>query len=313
METAKVLAIDCGGTFIKAGMVSLKGEILEQSSITTDLQQGMEPVLNNFQKVIEKYKKYISAVGIAYAGPVNPEKGIIMDPPNFPKEWHNLPLVDILYKRTLVPIYLENDANLAALGEYWKGNGQGVDVLVVLTLGTGVGGGIIINGKIWNGATGIAGEIGHIPVATEGPRCGCGNIGCLETFASSTAVVRMAEEMKKSKSSSKLTTLENITGEKVYQIATAGDAMAQSIFVKIGRYLGVALAAVTHILGPRRIIITGGGAGAWNLFEEEMKKTFSQKVFQREREVVEIMPGQLKELSGILGAAYLALEKISAV
>lgn len=303
-----VLAIDCGGTLIKTGLVSSEGKILDQCSIPTDAGRGVEAVLRDLQKLIEKYRQQIVAVGVAYAGTVDPEKGIIFEPPNFPKDWWGLPIVNILTERTRIPVYLENDANLAALGEYWQGEGQGVDVLVVITLGTGVGGGIIIHGNIWNGATGIAGEIGHIMITDHGPRCGCGNIGCLETFASSTAVVRMAREMQ---GKSAGLACEDLTAEKVYLIAKGGDEAARSVFVTVGQALGNAIAVVAHILGPRKVILTGGGAGAWDLFHGEMQKRFLQRSFYKERETVQIVAAGSGDRSGLLGAAYMALRQSS--
>lgn len=304
MQTDKVLAIDCGGTFIKAGLVSSQGEICEHRTLPTLPGRGLDTVLIALQKIIEDYRDQIQGVGIAYAGAVDPQEGRILEAPNFPKEWKTLPLTRILQERTGIPISLENDANLAAFGEYWKGAGKGIDVLVAMTLGTGVGGGIVIDGKIWNGATGIAAEIGHIPIAETGPLCGCGNVGCLEAYASSTAVVRMAQEMR-------LSGCPDLTAQAVYRLAKAGDPAARAIFAKVGRALGCAIVAVVHLIGPRRVIICGGGAGAWDAFHDEMVKTFQQKAFQREREIVQIVPGQLADQSGILGAAYLAFQKVN--
>jgi glucokinase len=311
MKPTKVLAIDCGGTFIKAGLITETGDILAQTSVPTNVQQGRETVLAIFQSLIEKYKADIEAVGMAFAAPLDYENGIIWEPVNFPKEWHNFALAKTLTERTKIPIYLQNDAKLAALGEYWKGAGQGVDVLVVLTLGTGVGGGIIFNGNLWLGASKIAGELGHLIIATDGPRCGCGKVGCLETFASCTAVVRMAEEARQNApQATKLTQEKKLTAERIYQIAKAGDATAQSVFVHMGQALAKGIANICHVIGPRKIVLTAGGAGAWDMFYPALIEMFSRISFKSERDTLQLTRGILGEHSGILGAAYWALQRI---
>jgi len=302
-----VLAIDCGGTFVKVALVDKQGKISERSSFETELNQGTEVFLDSFVSIIEKYKQKICAAGIAFAAPLDPEKGIIDEPPNFPKSFHNFPIVKKLEEKCHIPVYLENDANLAALGEYWQGQGKNSSVLVVITLGTGVGGGIIIHGDIWNGSSGIAGEVGHIPIYDQGPVCGCGNTGCLETFASSTAVVRMAKEIKEG---STLCTLRKFSAEDVYKAAIQGDAPAKEIFIKVGIALGKGIVTICHILGPERIILTGGGSGAWDLFSPPMKEIISQSCFKKEKNVLQIFPSNLQGSSGILGAAYLAWKKL---
>lgn len=314
MKPTKVLGIDCGGTFIKAGLINENGEILDQASLPTDTQRRREAVVGTFQSLIEKYKQEISAVGVAFAAPLDYENGIILEPVNFPKEWHHFPLTKTLMERTQIPIYLQNDAKLAALGEYWKGAGQGVDVLVVLTLGTGVGGGIVFDGKLWLGASKIAGELGHLVIASEGPRCGCGKIGCLETFASCTAVVRMAEEVcKQTPKATKLSQETKLTAEKVYQIAQNGDAAAQSVFIHMGQALAKGIANICHVIGPRKIVLTAGGAGAWDQFYPPLMETFANISFQSERDTLQLARGILGERSGILGAAYWALQRIGKV
>lgn len=307
----QVIGIDCGGTFIKAGLLNEDGEILEQASYPTNVNQGVDGVLATFEEIVTKYKANTQAVGIGFAAPLDAEAGIILEAVNFPKEWHNFPLVDKLTSRVHLPVYLANDAKVAALGEYWKGAGANIGVLVVLTLGTGVGGGIIIQGKVWSGATGIAGELGHIHIGDNGPLCGCGKNGCLETLASSTAVVRMAQELgNKLKKATKLYSEQNLTAAQVYQIAMAGDEAARSIFNQVGQALGKGIATMCHILGPQCVVLTGGGAGAWELFYPPLYDTFNKMTFQRERDTVKIVRGVLGDKSGLLGAAYLALQKL---
>ncbi len=310
----QVLAVDCGGTFLKAALVAQDGTITHKSSISTKMSHGLEGFLQSFENLIHDYRSQIECVGIAFAGPVEPTRGLIGEPPNFPKEFHNLPLSEILEKRCHIPIALENDANLAALGEYWKGPQFNDEILMVITLGTGVGSGIILRGKIWNGATGIAGEVGHIPIADVGPKCGCGNIGCLETFASSTAVVRMAKEIvSEGTIPTALSKFQDLAAKDVYDVALAGDAAAQEIFTRVGKALGKGIVTIVHVLGVAKIILTGGGAGAWNLFEKPMKETYQRACFQQERAALTVIPSQLEGNSGVLGAAYLALQKIGRI
>ena len=306
-----VLGIDCGGTFVKAGVVSEKGEIVKKTSFKTRLDAGIEVFLDDFQRIIDEHKKEIQAVGIGFAAPLDPEKGTLGEPPNFPSQWHNFPLVDALVERCKIPVCLENDANLAALGEYWMGAGKDTDVLVTITLGTGVGGGIILNGEIWNGASGIAGEVGHIPVSDRGPRCGCGNVGCLEVFASSTAVVRMAKELQEMPGkNTKFSSLAELSAVEIYKLGKDGDPDAREIFTQVGRYLGKGIAILCHVIGPRKVVLTGGGVGAWDLFEKSMKETIEQSCFKKEWQVLEVLPTTLERQSGILGASCLAFRKL---
>ncbi|NUM34432.1 MAG: ROK family protein [Candidatus Brocadiae bacterium] len=302
-----VLAIDCGGTFVKVALIDKQGNISERNSFETELNQGTEVFVDKFAYIVNQYKSKICAAGIAFAAPLDPDKGTIEEPPNFPKSFHNFPLIKKLEEKCHIPFFLENDANLAALGEYWLGQGKNSSVLVVITLGTGVGGGIIINGEIWNGSSGIAGEVGHIPVYDNGPVCGCGNIGCLETFASSTAVVRMAKEIREG---SPLCSLKKFTAEDVYKAALSGDSLAKQIFVKVGNALGKGIVSICHVLGPEKIILTGGGSGAWDLFSPSMKETISQMCFKKEKNILQILPSDLQGNSGILGAGYLAWKKL---
>ncbi len=302
-----VLGIDCGGTFVKVALIDRDGNISERTSFETEVNQGTELFIHSFVSMIEQYKQKICAVGIAFAAPLDPEKGTIEEPPNFPKAFHNFPLVKKLEEKCHIPVFLENDANLAALGEYWKGQGKNSPVLVVITLGTGVGGGIIIHGEIWNGSSGIAGEVGHIPVYDSGPICGCGNIGCLETYASSTAVLRMAKEIQKG---SPLCDLKKFSAEDVYKSALSGDTIAKEIFTKVGLALGRGIVNICHVIGPDKIILTGGGSGAWDLFAPAMKETVAKMCFKKEKSILQILPSDLQGNSGILGAGYLAWKKL---
>lgn len=310
MEAKRVLGIDCGGTFIKAGLISDQGEILDQTALPTDPGQGREGVLFTFEKLIGKYKNQIEAVGIGFAAPLDWEAGIILEPVNFPKEWHNFPLVKTLQQRVARPVYLQNDAKVAALGEYWQGAGQGSEVLVVMTLGTGIGGGIIIHGNLWLGATKIAGEVGHITIASDGPVCGCGQRGCLETYASCTAIVRIAKELAQSSQQPTLLANEpNLTADKVYQIAKKGDAVAKSLFVQAGQSLAKGIVNICRTLGPQRIVLTGGGAGAWDLLYPPLEEAFAKIAFKNERSV-QIVRGVLGDKSGMLGAAYFVFQRL---
>lgn len=311
MNTKKVLGIDCGGTFLKAGLIDRAGNLLDKYSVPTNLSNGLEAFISDFHRIITKYKEDIEGVGIAFAGPLDSKTGIIEEPPNFPKEWHNLPLAKILEKKCNIPVSIENDANLAALGEYWQGAGQGANVLVILTLGTGIGGGIIINGQIWNGSSGIAGELGHISVADTGIVCGCGNIGCVETFASSTAVLRIAKDIQNNQDvDTKLKDEEHLTAEKVYKIAQAGDRVAKNIFISVGKNLGKLIAIICHVIGPDRFVISGGGAGAWDMFYDTMLQTVKEKCFKKEFSNLTIVKSKLNGMSGIYGAACMAFQAL---
>jgi glucokinase len=231
-------------------------------------------------------------------GAVDCDKAIVVQAPNLPS-LINFELKAELEKRLGWPVFLENDANAAAVGEMWLGAARGCRDVVSVTLGTGVGGGVILNGKLWRGSHGSAGEIGHTTVDPfSGLKCKCGNTGCLELFASATAIVRMARELG----------MNEPTAEEVYEAGRNGDEQAQSVFKRFGMYLGIGLANLINLIDPQVIVITGGAVNGWDLFADEMYRQVDERAFRATAQQVKIARSGCGDNAGLLGAARLAFE-----
>jgi glucokinase len=222
----------------------------------------------------------------------------VVQAPNLPS-LIKFPLKAELQKRLGWTVFLENDANAAAVGEMWLGAARGCSDLVSVTLGTGVGGGVILNGRLWRGSHGSAGEIGHTTVDPfSGLQCKCGNTGCLELFASATAIVRMARELGMKESSA----------EKVYEAGRSGDELALSVFERFGMYLGIGLANLINLIDPQVIVISGGAVNGWDLFSEEMYRQVNERAFRATAQQVRIARAECGDNAGLLGATRIALE-----
>jgi len=243
-------------------------------------------------------------VGIGAPGLV--ENGVVRCSPNLPG-WNDVSLQRILGEALALPVILENDANAVAYGEKSTGAGRGLNSLICITLGTGVGGGLILDGKIWRGAFGMAGEVGHMVIEPEGNPCSCGNRGCLETYASATGIVRMAKEaVGRGDAGWDVSTL---TTEVLDEAARRGDKTAIRIFSEAGRSLGIGVASLLHILNPEAIIIGGGVVKAWELFYPSMAEEINRRCFREITERTKIIPASLGDDAGMLGAARLAFEQ----
>jgi len=310
------IAVDFGGTNIRVAAIDTKGKIYKRIKRPALAQEGKESVKKNLLSAIEEIyqtlpKKKIKGIGLGIAGAIDLEKGIISQSPNFPG-CDNYPLRDEIQVDFLksIPILLENDANAAAVGERWKGVGKGMDNLICLTLGTGIGGGIIINGKLVHGTNGMAGELGHITVDPSGPRCNCGNYGCLEALASATAIRREAIEAAKKHPESELNqrckgNRKVITAEMVYHSALFGDPIAQKIYQVMGRYLGIGVATLINIFNPEMVIIGGGVSKAWEIFFPFLQEEVNSRAFKIPAQAAKIVPAACGDDAGLLGAAYL--------
>ena len=306
-----VFGIDIGGTTIKMGLFNEVGEVLDKWEIETRTQNNGENIIPDISKAVkEKMEEKGIAVedvigaGVGVPGPVN-DSGIVQGCVNL--GWGVVNVSKDLGERLGVPVNAGNDANVAALGEMWKGGGQGYRHLVVATLGTGVGGGIIINGKILNGFAGAAGEIGHIHVQDgEEATCGCGNKGCLEQYASATGIVRLAERKLASTTIKTKLKAGNVTAKDVWDEVKNGDLIAQSIAEEFGQYLGKGLAAITAVTNPEVIVIGGGVSKAGEILIEYVQKNYKEYVFPGSRET-KFALATLGNDAGIFGAAKLVL------
>lgn len=308
-----VIGVDLGGTNLRTAIVGSDGEILDKHKEATKAVDGWVKVvarlIDNIKRQLETATRMgteIFAVGVGAPGVILVDKGIVVKSPNFP-DWNNLPLKAELEKALKIPVFIENDANAAALGEKWRGAGRDIRSMIHLTLGTGVGGGIILDNKIWHGADGMAGEIGHMTLIPDGRQCTCGNTGCLEMYASARGIVlSFREELEKQKLPA-AEALKEVTSEKVYQAAREGDAVARRVMKDMGRMLGIGIASLINIFNPERVVIGGGVKDAWPLFIGATHEEIMKRAFQVPAERTEIVPSLLGDDAGMVGAAAVAL------
>jgi len=309
-----VLAIDIGGTKLAAGIVDTEGRILARGEVPTLAAEGLEPVLGRIVGLgrdllsrPEVADVSVHRVGVGCAGPVDLKAGIVFNPPNLPG-WLRVPLIDHLQEALALPAVLENDANAAALGEFRYGAGKGARSIVYLTVSTGIGGGIILEGKIWHGLKDSAGEIGHMTVCPDGPLCGCGNRGCLEAMASGTSIARRAREAVAAGRQTGLSEIPALTSADVVRLAQAGDVVAREVWDSAVTYLGIGVAAVITILAPERVVIGGGVTRAGDFLFDSLREHLRRRVKLVPVESVAILPAALGPDVGILGAAAVALD-----
>ncbi|WP_054954759.1 ROK family glucokinase [Paenibacillus dakarensis] len=308
------VGVDLGGTAIKVGICNQEGQLLQKYEGPTETSKGVDTVIDN----IEKYVRYIveqspyswdqlAGVGAGVAGFTNIREGIIILAPNV--GFKDVPIRAMLEERLGKPVKIDNDANVAALGEAWSGAGRGVDNCVCYTLGTGVGGGIIVNGKIYQGFGGMAGELGHTTVVPdlEAIQCGCGKMGCLETVSSATGIIRMAKDAVERGDRTSLALVDNIAAKEVFDAAKAGDEVALRIVKRAAFYLGKSMAAVAAILNPEVFIVGGGVSKAGDILFDEVRSVFSELTPEPLQRGVRIVPAELGNDAGVVGAAGLHL------
>jgi glucokinase len=318
------IGVDLGGTNLRIAAVEDSGQILETITTETLVSRGRESVINDMCDAIkalaEKYleSKRLAGIGVGVPGIIDMETGMVRESPNLP-DWYDYPVQQEIERRLVTPVILENDANVAALGEKWLGAGREVDSMCMYTLGTGVGGGIILNGKIWHGMTGMAGELGHMTYDPVGVVCGCTSIGCLEQYASATAIKRMAIAAIASGKATQLSAAQEeyteITSRIVFDLAMKGDAPSQEIFNMLGRALGTNVAGMINALNLPMYVIGGGVSSGWEAFapammDEIRKRSFVYRATSNGRRKTQIVPAVLGGDAGLLGAAKLAFLKV---
>lgn len=308
-----IFAADLGGTHLRAAIVGADGKIhyrLKQPTPQAEKPDGIVHALvdaaHEGGRHIGARGGQISAISIAVPGTVSFEEGVVVKAPNVPS-LDGFRLAAALESELKLPAILENDANAAAIGEMWQGAGRGHNSIVCVTLGTGVGGGIILDGRLWRGADGSAAEIGHLGVDPfGGVPCTCGSRGCLEVYASATAIVRMTREARPRYPDSILHTSEALTSEKVYMAGVEGDELAVEVFRRMGVYLGIGLASLVNLLNPEIIVIGGGLSNGWDLFEQHMHQQVIERAFPLPARSVKITRAECGDDAGFLGAARLA-------
>ncbi len=311
-----VLAADLGGTNLRMAAIDRDGQILYQTRRETPREESAEQIvsviLDAAKECLLNIDEQVSAIAAAVPAIINFEKGITLKLPNIPA-LNGFHLSEALESELNLPCILENDANAAAIGESWLGASKDCRHSIFVTLGTGVGGGIIIDGRILRGAIGSAGEIGHICVEPSGAPCGCGSRGCVEQYASATAVVRLARKFTKQFPESGLLEKANLSSLEIYEAGVKGDELALEVFRQQGFYLGIMLAGLINVLNPEIIVIGGGAAAGWDLFVPQVIAEIRERAYREPSEIVRIVRANLGDDAGILGAARLAFEKISEI
>ena len=285
---AFAIGVDLGGTSLRIAAVDSSGTLLEKVTTGTKVALGRDHVISEMCDAIrDTARKFadsgpLAGIGIGVPGIIDMASGMLRESPNLPG-WHNYPVREEIERRLKTQVILENDANAAAFGEKWLGAANNVDSMCMLTLGTGVGGGIVLDGKIWHGMTGMAGEFGHINVEPEGPPCGCGSRGCIEQLASATAIKRMAVEAIATGKAPELGRAmkedPEFSAKVVYQMAVQGDPVAQEIFTNVGRALGIVIADLVNIFNLPMYVVGGGVASAWEAFSPALMTEVERRSF----------------------------------
>jgi glucokinase len=320
-----ILGIDLGGTNLKAGIVDTHGKIIHQLSIKTNNNADPETISQQIFGLVDEIIKSSSStttgaglkitpadilgIGLGSPGLIDKKGETILFSPNLPL-WRNIPIKRMISERFHMPCVLENDANAAAWGEKWAGAGKNVDSLVMITLGTGIGGGVVINNKLWRGAHNVAGEVGHMVIQMNGPKCSCGNYGCIEAYASATSMVRRFKELLQSGVPSSLKNDGEITAKTINNAALRGDKASLDTIRETGRYLGIALVNIMHIVNPEMIVLAGGMTGSGDLLMNPIKQVISQGAFEASYKDTHLVFSQLGNDAGIIGAAGCLLKEL---
>ena len=316
-----VVALDLGGTNARLALVSQRGELLARWEWPTSTMPDQESLIATLAADLaacgEKAQELaveIKGMGLGVPGRVLPQEGRVAFSPNIPV-LNDCHLLARLQPQSPWPLFLENDANLFALGEYWLGAGLGHSQMLGITLGTGVGGGLILNGRLWSGSAGTSAEVGHMTVDPEGKKCHCGNRGCLETMASGYWTVDWVKEQLAGGASSWLRELyetdpEAIGGETLVVAALQRDPLALKAFERVGRSLGQAIAAVVHLLGLSRVVVGGRFARAWEVFHLPLAEELHRRLTLFPREALSVVPAKLGDDAGMIGAAKLAWDNL---
>jgi len=316
-----ILGVDLGGTKILTAVTNSQGKMLSRDHSITPAKKGHEAVIQSIlesaHRALDQAGVAISelgAIGVGAPGLSNPETGILFTSPNLPG-WQDIPLRDIMQKRLGKKTFLINDANAAALGEFYFGAARGARNFIYITLSTGIGGGIVIDGKIYTGAIGAAGEVGHMTIDDEGPICNCGNRGCWETLASGTALAREAKHRIKEGVRTSILEyaegdIEKVTAQAIHSAAEQGDSLAKELIARTGYYVGVGLANLINIFNPELIIIGGGLSNIGDMLLEPAFKVAGERAYKEAFQAVRFASAELGRNSGVLGAAAFALQEM---
>jgi glucokinase len=315
----RALGVDLGGTRIKVGVVDEQGRLSNFKKFSTRVDLGREALIRRIIRIIQKSlsedtdpQNPPAAIGLGAAGMIDVREGLVLLSPNFP-DWQQVPLARLIREQTGRPTFLDNDANAVTYGEKWVGAGKDMNNFACLTLGTGVGSGLILDGRLWYGSQGSGPEIGHMTIHPQGRRCLCGNRGCLETLASAGWLVKIATKkiganplafnpLRKDR--------KTFTSKELYRQALQGDAFCRGLFEDLGEALGIALANLIHILSLEGVVLGGGLSRAATIFLPSLEKEFKKRLTLVPPEKIKIRVSRLQEKGGVLGAAGIALERL---
>ena len=310
------IGCDLGGTNLRAGIVDTQtGQVTHLLSLPTLAREGHDAVMNRmvglFQDVISRSgvsKSEIGGIGIGVPGVLDPDKGMVLFLPNLYGGWINVPLRKIIKSSIGLPVYLINDVRSITLGEWKFGAGKGVTSMICFAVGTGIGGGVIVNNNLVMGFNGTAGELGHTMIDPDGLQCGCGNHGCLEAYASGPAIAAMGIKAVKQGRTTLIGEmvaydLNKITPQIIAEAANKGDLIAKEIYAHVGKLIGIAAVNISLAIGPERIVIGGGVASAGELLLEPIRRTIQERIFVMPKEQIKVVPAELGDEAGILGSA----------
>jgi glucokinase len=320
-----VLGIDIGGTNLVVGSVSEDGtRIVATASEPTHAEAGATDVLERLVRLAERAiaatRKEIAGaeilgVGVGAPGPLDTKRGIVLLTPNL--GWVNMPLRQLIHDRLGLPAALDNDANCAVLGEWWVGAARGARHAIGITIGTGIGGGLIVDGRLYHGASDVAGEIGHTTIDTEARRCKCGNYGCLEAYASGPNIALRAVEEMEAGAESRLRALvggdlRKVTAQTVYQAAADGDELALEVVNDTAKFLGVGIGNLLNVFNPEVVVVCGGVTLAGDHLFEPLRREVARRAFKPAVNACRIVPGELAGTAGVYGAAKIFLDQTAA-
>lgn len=313
-----IVGVDIGGTNLVVGLVPAEGgEPVGVRTRPTEPHRGGHFVVDRISKMVDAAiealrdetgcgRDCILGVGIGSPGPLDRESGVVIETPNL--GWENFPLRELIRRSVRLPAWLDNDANCAAYGEWWQGAGKGTRSLIAITIGTGIGGGVVLDGELYHGVSDAAGEIGHMTIQFNGRKCACGNYGCLEAYASGPNIAARAIEGIEAGAESALVDLVDgdlgrITAAIVYDGAVAGDAYANEVIAETAKVLGAGVANLINVFNPEAIVVTGGVTRAGERLFSPLRAAVRQRAFRSSVEVCQILPAALPELAGMVGAA----------
>lgn len=314
-----VIGCDLGGTNLRAGLVDTNsGQVSHLLSIPTLAREGHDAVIERMTGLIREVmgkgdaeSSRVDAVGIGVPGVLNPAEGMVLFLPNLYDGWKNVPLCKILGSSLDVPVHIINDVRAITMGEWKFGAGKGASSMICFAVGTGIGGGVVVNNQLVMGFNGTVGELGHTMVHPDGPQCGCGNHGCLEAYASGPAIAAMGIKSVIQGRTTLIGELvefdiNKITPQIIAEAAQKGDQIAKEIFEHVGKLIGIAAVNISLAVGPERIVIGGGVSSCGDLLLEPIRRTLQERIFVMPKEQIQVVQASLGDNAGILGSAVWA-------